>query len=498
MSRFYKKWMSYISCPLFLCTILSAINTLSYGQEGTWKFDNQDLKSYDKLLTLRVHDPEINLQRERNSTLYLTHFRNSVKLLISDNEQELSDYEKSTSEVLDHFKKQKEDSPYLKFYTADVLLQSAFIHLKLGHEFSAGWELRKAYREVRRNIKEYPAFLPQYKTIGLLHIIIGSVPDKYNWLLSLLRMEGSVREGLNELRTLADSDDLFKTEAELLILLIQGYILQEIDESTKGLQQLYNENPGSLLIGFLYVSILMKSQENEVAIKVMESLDSLQNPDYIQFSLLKYLKAEALLQKGDYLKAIEQYRQFVNIQKGQNYLKDAHYKTGLAYWLLDQADSTAKYYKLARGIGKTLTEVDKHANRQLDNKRFPNQKIMEARLFTDGGYYEKALKILDNIRSNEIKDKRDEVERNYRKARIYHQTNQLNAAIAFYKLTINCNVKNNWYFAPNSALQLGFIYQSEHNLYLAEKYFKMALSYKDHEYKNSINNKAKSALSTME
>ena len=29
------------------------------------------------------------------------------------------------------------------------------------------------------------------KTSGLLEVIIGSVPEKYNWVLSLLNIEGS-------------------------------------------------------------------------------------------------------------------------------------------------------------------------------------------------------------------------------------------------------------------------------------------------------------------
>lgn len=496
MSCVYKKWMSHVSYPFFLCAIFCVTTSSSYSQD-TWQFDQQDLKSYHQLLALKINDQTIDLQRERNSTLYLIHFRNSIELLISDSEQQLETYEKSTSKILDHFKKQKENSPYLKFYTAEVLLQSAFVHLKLGHELSSGWELRKAYREIRRNIKEHPDFLPQYKTIGLLHVIIGSVPDKYSWLLSLLGMEGSVTKGLSELEELANSDNLFKTEAELLTLLMQGYILQETEKSVEGLQQLYNGDTSNLLIGYLYVSVLMKNQKNETALIVLESLNNLQTLEYIQFSLLQYLKAEVLLQKGNYSKAIHQYQQFISTHKGQNYLKDANYKTGLAYWLLDESDSTSKYFSLARNTGKKLTEVDKHAAKQLDRKEMSNRKIMEVRLLTDGGYYEEALAKLHKIRSNEIKNDRDRVELSYRKARIYHQTNQVNEAIAFYKLTINCNVKNNWYFAPNSALQLGFIYQSENNQYLAEKYFKKALSYKDHEYKNSIDNKAKSALATL-
>lgn len=177
------KWMRHISYPLFLCLVSNITPHISALAQSTWEFDQQDLNSYQTLLDLRLINSESEFDRDRNSTLYLKHFSNIIELLISDNEQELDKYEKNRDEILEHFKNQKESSPYNKFYTAEILLQSAFVHLKLGYEMSAGWELRRAYREIRRNIKEYPAFIPHFKTMGLLHVIIGLAPDKYNWLL---------------------------------------------------------------------------------------------------------------------------------------------------------------------------------------------------------------------------------------------------------------------------------------------------------------------------
>ena len=167
MSCFDKKWMSYISYPLFLCLVFTGLSIPSSAQ-NTWQFDQEDLIAYHKLLNLKIVDKDLLLQRDRNATRYLAHFRNSIELLISDNEQDLDDYEKRTDDILDYFKKDKGESPYVKFYTAEVLLQSAFIQLKLGHELSAGWELRRAYREIRRNIKQYPDFLPHFQQVKFL------------------------------------------------------------------------------------------------------------------------------------------------------------------------------------------------------------------------------------------------------------------------------------------------------------------------------------------
>ncbi|MEX1238151.1 MAG: tetratricopeptide repeat protein, partial [Cyclobacteriaceae bacterium] len=55
----------------------------------------------------------------------------------------------------------------------------------------------------------------------------------------------------------------------------------------------------------------------------------------------------------------------------------------------------------------------------------------------------------------------------------------------------------NWYFAPNACLQLGYIFQSQNRMTEAEEYFRQALSYRRHEYKNSIDSKARAALAQL-
>jgi hypothetical protein len=89
------------------------------------------------------------------------------------------------------------------------------------------------------------------------------------------------------------------------------------------------------------------------------------------------------------------------------------------------------------------------------------------------------------------------VELNYRKARLSHKINHISDAKLYYEKTIELNGSANWYFAPNACLQLGYILMQENNSNAAEEYFERALSYKKHEYKNSIDTKAKSALAQL-
>jgi tetratricopeptide (TPR) repeat protein len=98
---------------------------------------------------------------------------------------------------------------------------------------------------------------------------------------------------------------------------------------------------------------------------------------------------------------------------------------------------------------------------------------------------------------NQFFTKREKLEYLYRSARLYHKAGQVNEGITYYLKTIELSKDENYYFAPNSALQLGYIYLSRVEKEEAKKYFQLALSYKNYEYKNSIDNKAKAALNEL-
>ena len=209
---------------------------------------------------------------------------------------------------------------------------------------------------------------------------------------------------------------------------------------------------------------------------------------------IDYLRGEILLQKGDYNGSIAAYQKFITNYKSTNFKKDSYYKISLAYYLQGKQDLAKTNFEKAKATGKDVAEPDHHADAQLKEGAFPNAKILKVRLYTDGGYYKEAREQLHNITPTDLKTKKEQVEYYYRKARLSHKTNELSAAKIFYAQTIDMSGDTQWYFAPNSALQLGYISQAAHDYPAAKKYFQAALAYKKHEYKNSIDGKAKSAL----
>jgi tetratricopeptide (TPR) repeat protein len=333
------------------------------------------------------------------------------------------------------------------------------------------------------------------KTSGLLDVIIGSVPEKYEWVLGLLGMQGSVAYGFQELESIEIADSHLGFEAELIHALVQGFVLQKTETGVTEIMKVLEKHPDNRIVLFLASSLAIKNAQSEDALTMLTKLTEMRIGKPIYYA--NYLMGEVYLHKADYLNSITSYHWFVKNYKGQNYLKDANYKIGICYLLNGNYNDAQVTFQQTKNIGKETVEADRYAARSLAEGEFPHIKLTKARYYTDGGYYTEAESLLESIAPAEMPTKRDQVEYYYRKARLAHKTNRLSAAQLFYKQVIDMNGDEDWYYAPNACLQLGYITKEQKDTAAAKQYFTNALSYKKHEYKNSIDSKAKSALGQL-
>lgn len=465
--------------------------------DNVWTFDPELQRLHQLVLNLQTETAHRQLEKLNTNEfhkMYVLSICETLDVLISEDETKFQKIEANFKERLKLLEKQKSSADAL-FLQAELNLQRGFNFLNLGQELNAVFAIKSAYNLTQECLKKYPDFIPIKKTSGVLEVMVGSVPDKYHFFMSLLGMKGSVVKGQKQLEQLRESQSSLNIEANLLYFTIKGLINQQIDEASKGFMGILKEDPDNKLALFLAVNMLMKNSQSEEALRLIRTLDS--NPEGLPVFYIEYIRGEILLQKGDYANSVLAYQKFINNYKSQNFKKDSYYKMSLAYYLQGKGDLAKATFEKAKATGRDVVEPDHHADAQLKEAGFPNAKILKVRMFTDGGYYKEAKETFSTITPADLKTKREQVEYYYRKARLAHKTNEINAAKIFYQQTIDMSGESQWYFAPNSALQLGYIAQSSHDYAAARKYFEMALSYKKHEYKNSIDGKAKSALEQL-
>ena len=471
----------------------------AFAIDKVWEFDSELNKCYQLVLNLQTEQARaqlIKLEKHTNELhrIYVLSLCETIDVLISEDEKK-SDLLETNFKARVKYLEGLTEGPEVLFLKAEMNLQRGFNFINLGEELNAVWAIRAAYNLTQECIKKYPDFIPIKKTNGVMQVMVGSVPDKFHWFISLLGMKGSVQVGQKQLETIRQSKSSLNTEATILFYTIKGFINQQLDESAKGLVECLKKDPDNRLVLFLTANILVKNGQSEEALQYIHRLDN--NPQGLPVYFIEYMRGDIYLQRQEYPLAIQAYQKFITNYKSQSFKKDSQYKISLAYYLQDKPDQAKAAFDKAKTIGRESADPDKYAAAQLKSNAFPNAKILKIRLSTDGGYYKDAKEELQEIKPTDLAAPKDQVEFYYRKARLSHRTNEIAAAKLFYQQTIDMTGGNPWYFAPNSALQLGYIYQAGKDYASARKYFEKALSYKKHEYKDSIDSKARSALEQL-
>lgn len=479
---------------LFLCSMLctAQVNT---ARQLNWIADEGTLKSYQLALNLELDEARKGLKAETPHQIYVSSLSEILELLITEDEVKFEKYEDAWSDRIDELEDIDPVTADALFTLAELRLQWAFIYLKFGHEVDAAWNIRQAYLQVQRCKEKFPQFIPVKKTSGVLEVMLGSVPEKYQWVINMFGMEGSVQKGLQELESIKNANIDLSFETAMIYHLTEGFILQQTAPAADGLSKLIVEYPDQRLLLFLGGCVAIKNSESEKALGYFKTLQ--QNQNGLQIAYADYQTGEVYLHKGEYKSSVDYYQKFLFAYTGLNYVKDAHYKIGICYWLQGKAKEALKYFTKAKTAGNESTEADKYAARSLAENIDPNVKLSKIRYATDGGYYAAAEKLIGAVTDMDLPSKKEKIEFVYRKARLYHKSNSLTDAKQNYLQTISQTGTENWYFAPNACLQLGYIFADEKNTPEAKRYFEKALTYKKHEYKNSIDSKAKSALARL-
>ncbi len=483
---------------LSVCLFLFSVLSPCFAADNIWQFDPQLERIYKLVLNLQTDQAYAELAQSKNVNefhrIYVQSLLETVDLLITEDGKRFEKINELFKQRIEKIS-QLPETPETLFIKAELNLQRGFNLLNLGQELNAVLAIRQAYTASQECIKKYPSFVPIKKTYGVIQVMVGSVPDKYQWFMSLLGMRGSVKVGQKHLEELRLSKSSLCIEATILFYTIKGFLNQQFGEAAKGLQECLVKEPDNRLLLFLGINMLMKDSQSEEALKLIHALDA--KPQGLPMDYIEYLRGEALLERGDYVIAIQAYQKFLKHFKSQSYRKDAYYKIALCYYLSGNIDSARKNLEIAKKTGNDTADPDKYAAAMMEEESFPNSKILKVRFYTDGGYYKEAREMLRGITPADLHGEKDATEFYYRKGRLAHKTMELSAAKLFYLQTIEMTGSSPWYFAPNAALQLGYIHQSQGDLVSAKKYFEKALSYKKYEYKSGIDSKARSALDQL-
>ncbi|MBL4655685.1 MAG: tetratricopeptide repeat protein [Bacteroidia bacterium] len=334
--------------------------------------------------------------------------------------------------------------------------------------------------------------------MGLLHTLIGSIPDKYKWGVDLIGMEGDLDQGINELTELMKNPPTeykhIDSEVKILLSFILKYY-RMFDHDSRQYLNATKHDSSSLLWVFCKADELMVKRENETVIKLLENRPT--DDGYLPFYFLDYLTGISKLKRLD-SDANEPLEYFIEHFNGLNYIKSAYQKLAWHYLINDDPEKYHYYINFCKDNGDTFIDDDVQALKELESGVVPHKDILKARLLFDGGYFEKADKILNEIPEQSLTTEKNKVELIYRKARLLHEWGKPDEAIPYYDQTLVNAIELKFYFAANSALQLGYIYEKRQDYKKAKVHYEKCIDIHDHGYKSYLEFKSKLALNKLE
>lgn len=463
-------------------------------------------QAYQKSISLQFEEAQMLVNQVRASApnnLLVHQIENYIdffKVYINEDEAEFERLESNKDRRLSAIKAGNKNSPYYLYLQANIRLQWALARLKFEEYATAFFEVNKAFKLLSKNTEKFPDFMPNQKDLGILHAMVGTIPDgpkrwTVEWLTSF---EGSFEQGKKELESVIEyarhNDFIYEEE----IYVFYSYLLLHLGNDGEEAWRIINTGnlkPNkSLMASFILANVAMRTDRGGEAIEILENRPD--GKEYHPFPYLDYMLGLAKLQRLEEDADIH-FQDFLNEYKGKNFIKDALQK--MAWHRLVNGDERGyKYFiKQCELKGFTIVGSDKSALKESESGLIPNVDLLKARLLFDGGYLDKAYDLLKSKNADEFSSKKDILEYHYRMGRISHKLEKKEEAVKYYGLAIKEGSKEPWYFACRGALEMGHVYESLNKKEKAIAAFKKCQSIKPEEHKTALHQQAKAGLNRV-
>lgn len=488
-------------------TFFFIVAMCQYCMAGHYSWTPMLERAYREATSLQLEEAEKTLalaeaaDPDNLMALHVANYVDFFRVYINEDEDEFKRLEKNRDIRLKRIEKEGDpSSPWHKFLLADIRLQWALARLKFEQFTTAYFETNKAFKLLTSNVEAHPDFMPNYKDLGILHAMVGTVPDNYRWALDwFTSLEGTLKQGREELQrviTYAKSNRfIYEQEIYIYYAYLQLHLINDLEAAWDLVNEASLDPEANPLHCFVLANVAMRTGRADEAIRILEKAPK--GKRYHPFHYLEYLLGLAKLQSLD-LSAEQHFLNYVNHFKGFNFVKDAYQKLAWCRLLKGDFAGYKSYLELCRSKGKTIVGNDKSALNEANSGLIPATELLKARLLFDGGHYQRALEVLNAKDVNDYLSDRNRLEYLYRLARIEQALGKFEQALLLYDTVISEGKDAPWYFACRAALEKGHIYEQRRQKALAVSAFEQCLSIDPDEHKTGLHQQAKAGLRRLQ
>ncbi len=429
--------------------------------------------------------------------LYIQSLSDFMDLMLFKEPEKYEFYKKKRNYYQDNIQSLDKERAWVAFVEGELKLHDGLISVNYGDYLYGSLKLIQAHNLTRQNISLFEEDAFFNKTYGVINIVLSLIPERHNWILTLLQIKPDMQQGKRQLQYIAGHKGLFQQEGQLLLALLHAFYIKDFRYASDILEKAQFDLHNSLLINYLYGIISTKTYKNESAIRYFESCSRL-NRGYKELPVVEYHLGETYLRRLELDRSLGHYNKFLKISgPGSDFIKDSYYKLSLIFLLKKSSDSLNYYRKKGLNSGSLSTEKDRYAQYMISENEIPHPDLLKARFLFDGGYFEKALNILYAISLTDLRAE-EKFELHYRLGRLYQMSGNSPLAIQNFNKAMLMKEFSEHYLMANAHLQMGYIYSGLEYPTLAESQFRQAIKYTGELYGQSIRNEARTAIEFLE
>jgi tetratricopeptide (TPR) repeat protein len=470
--------------------------------QKVYEFNSVCQQAYQEITKLRIAPGLVLVEKARQQNpdnlipVLLESYADFYTLFLNEDPKEYQALYPKFLQRIDQLNEGPKSSPFYYYCLSMLRMQRAAASIKFGKFWDAGWDCRRAYQLIKENRKQFPTFSPNELGYGALQAITGTIPKGYKWLAAIFGMRGSQTEGMRIVKGFINSNDpwakLFFNEAAFMYPYLLFYLENKKEEALAFTQQRKLDLVNNHLHAYMAANLGINNKQSEFARNII--LNRNRSEDYLKTSVWDFELGYTRLYHLETQEAARNLESFLANFRGKFYVKDALQKLSWCYYLQGNLSKAEEIRKRVLQKGATDSDADKQALRDAKTGRWPNILLLKARLLSDGGYHSDAAALLQGKTEDDFPAEEDKLEFAYRVARIYDDLGRDEDAIRNYLIAIRMGEHRTEYFAARAALQIGQIYEKKGQKAMAIQYYQRCIDMDDHEYKNSLDQRAKSGI----
>jgi len=288
-----------------------------------------------------------------------------LQALLSDREEDY-DLFFTESDRLNKLLRKAPQSAGREYMKAESARQRMLIWAKKGQYLKAALALKASYTGFEDVIESHPDYFEAYKSMGLIHMAIGALPDSYRGFLSFFGFKGSILQGSEELGIAAEQSRFNAEEARLYLAILDRYGLPSNVSAKAELARFWKDYPGSPIVGLLYADVLLRDREARSAERVIRRAMTESAKDAVlDVTFLHFYLGEALFAQNRFTEALDAYAEYSEERVGEALKVRNNLRVGQTLELTGRRMQAIAWYERARATRDF--EEDQAAQRAAEN-----------------------------------------------------------------------------------------------------------------------------------